>query len=134
MKPITVYIPDDYPLPENFERYEFRPVKAGEAYISGVNNRPVIASCPTVSVSSFIVAVPKPSFPKSVPGFRKGTWFAMDRSGAWYAYLSEPMFGAKTWAGARMLIVESAFLLAHDILSALDVTPENSKFQTTEDG
>lgn len=130
MKPITVYIPDDYPLPENVERYEFRPAKPGEAYFSGIENRPVTTGWPTVY--SFIVAVPKPSFPASVPGFRKGTWFAKNDSGLWFGCGVEPIFRDRAWNGAATFIRPNMF--AHDILAAIDVSPEGSKFQTTEDG
>ena len=86
-----------------------------------------------------LVAVPpapKVTFPASVPGFKKGTWFAMDEQCEWFWFQSAPMKSFDKWIvgqGGRCGQVLKQ-MNAYDTLQKLcGIRWEQCCFQTMED-
>lgn len=126
--------------PVPYERVSWRKLKYQDWYLSALykweqcNNE---AYCSDYKMLCLDIPAPKIQFPASVPGFKKGTWFARDERDGWFAYSEKPdiAYAASTgWSGQECTFIPK-YLSAREKLHTLNSIPwRESLFQTQEDG
>ena len=136
MTPGTVRVTIEVPKPDvEFEGVSWRIAKPADRYltINGVWEQWPYDRDSTYSLIC-LDGVRKPiEFPESLPGIKSGPWFAKDANEMWFLYPIEPTRFGNVWHVCNHRVVTTR-LLAYDVLNALPVPWDQSKFQTRKDG